>query len=55
MIFFISNDNILRNFIFQDDVHLNKDVTCTLARHFVDFVSAINNFLLNRNPEIVAK
>ena len=41
---FISNDNILRDFIFQDDVHFNKDGTCILAGHFVDFVSAINNF-----------
>ena len=27
-LFFISNDNISRDFIFQDDVHLNKDGTC---------------------------
>ena len=53
--FFISNDNILRDFIFQDDAHFNKDGTCILLRYFADFVRAINNFLLNRNPEIVAK
>ena len=53
--YFISNDNISRDFIFQDDVHLNKDGICILAGHFVDFASAINNFWPNRNPEIVAK
>ena len=53
--YFITNDNISRDFIFQDDVHLNKDDTCILARFFVDFVSYINNFGQNRNPEIEAK
>ena len=52
---FISNDNISRDFIFQYDVHFNKDGTCILAGYSIDFVSAINNFWLNRNPEIVAK
>ena len=42
--YFISNDNISRDFIFRDYVHLNKDGTCILAGYFVDFVSAINNF-----------
>ena len=42
--YFISNDNILRDFIFQDDVRLNKEITCILVRYLVDFVSAINNF-----------
>ena len=41
---FISNDNILRDFIFQDDVHLKGDRTCILAEYFADFLSAINNF-----------
>ena len=42
--YFISNDNITRDFICQDGVHLNKDGTCILTRYFVDFVKAINNF-----------
>ena len=53
--YFISDDNITRDFIFQDGVHLSKDGTCILTGHFVDFVNAINNFLLNRNSETVAK
>ena len=42
--YFISNDNITRDFICQDGVHLSKDGTCILEGHFVDFVNAINNF-----------
>ena len=42
--YFISNDNITRDFICQDGVHLNKDGTSILAGHFVYFVNAINNF-----------
>ena len=42
--YFISNDNTLRDFNFQYYVYLNNDGTCILAGHFVDFVSAINNF-----------
>ena len=42
--YFISNDNITRDFICQDGVHLNKDGTCILTGYFVDFVNAINNF-----------
>ena len=53
--YFVLYDNISRDFIFQDDVHLNKDGTCILEGYFVDFVSAINNFWLNRNPEIAGK
>ena len=35
--YFISNDNITRDFICQDGVHLNKDGTCILKGYFVDF------------------
>ena len=42
--YFISKENISRDFIFQDDVHLNKDGTCSLAGYYVDFVNAISNF-----------
>ena len=35
--YFISNDSFTRYFICQDG-------TCTLARNFVDFINAINNF-----------
>ena len=42
--YFISNNNISRDFIFRHDVHHNKDGTCILAGDFVDFVSSINNF-----------
>ena len=42
--YFISNDNITRDFICQDGVHLNKGGTCILAGHFVDFENATNNF-----------
>ena len=53
--YFISNDNINRDFFCHDGVHLNKDGTCILAGPFMDFVNSINNFRLNRNSEIVAK
>ena len=42
--YFISNNNISRDFIFQDGVYLNKDGACILAGYFVDFVSTIDNF-----------
>ena len=42
--YFISNENISRDFVFQDDVHLNKDGTRSLAGYYVDFVNAISNF-----------
>ena len=38
------NDNITRDFIFQEGVHLNKDSTCIIAGNVVDFVHATNNF-----------
>ena len=41
---FISNDNITKDFISQDGVHLNKDGTCILAGNFVDFINSINHF-----------
>ena len=53
--YFISNGNISIDFIFQDDVYVSKDGTCILVEYFVDFVSAIKNFWLKRNPEIVGK
>ena len=42
--YFISNDNITRDFIYQDGVYLNQDGTCLLAGNFADFLNAINNF-----------
>ena len=42
--YFILKDNITRDFICQDGVHLNKDGTCILTGYFLDFVNAINNF-----------
>ena len=42
--YFILNDNITRDLIYQDGVHLNKDGTCILADILVDFANAINNF-----------
>ena len=46
---FISNDNIMRHFICHDGVHLNKDGTCILVGNFVDFLSTINSFWVNKN------
>ena len=43
-LYFISNDNVTRDFIFQGGVHLNKDGRCILAGNVVDFINAINNF-----------
>ena len=43
-IYFLSNDNISRNFICKDGVHLNQEGTHILASNFVNFVKSIYNF-----------
>ena len=36
--YFTSNHNTTRDFIYQDDVHLNKDGTYILAGNSVNFI-----------------
>ena len=42
--YFISNDNITRDFFCQDSVNFSKYGTCILAGYFLDFINAVNNF-----------
>lgn len=42
-IYFLSNDNISRSFICDDDVHLNQKSAHILASGFVTFINSIFN------------
>ena len=41
-LYFISSHNIMKYFICQDGVHLNKDGTCILAVNFLYIIKRIN-------------
>ena len=43
-IYFLAHNNIGRNFISEDGVHLNKDGTYLLASNFVNFINNIFGF-----------